>query len=332
MKKLFLPIATLLLTALVFNFTACQWDVGSQQVTDALLVASTQRYNEALAKAEAASNSVETDEEGNVINDVYTRTSLQAMKDALPLFSTAGKTAKEIDEATAKVNAALELLVSVDGLIDTRLSEAVAQLSLYALYDVAFTTASGESVIFRSTDANAKGKTGEVVFVNEYGELVAAGTEGAKPIAYTGVESIPYDNETNSANFNLTHDSGSIKLLQFLGTGVLDIFQNCFTDITMVSFVVGTDDEGNTLTYDMEVTADVGGMYLAAGLIAICAGLGPEILESSNPIATIKDLVIDETYSFIAGKSCKAIVTFATDDYKTNLPFALTFSEIPELE
>ena len=93
MKKLILPIVTLLLTALVFNFAACQWDVGGQDVA---LNASTQKYNEALAKAEAAASSAIKDEEGNIVQDVYTRSSVQAMKDALPIFNTAGKTAAEI--------------------------------------------------------------------------------------------------------------------------------------------------------------------------------------------------------------------------------------------
>lgn len=334
MKKISVLFVTVaLVLTLLFNFTACDmsWDPGAGSITQSSS-SSADELTEAKAEYAVSLNAVmgvnlsqTKDENGKVTQDEYTRSSVAAMNAALESikgFDLEGKTAEEINAANQQIKDALALLETADQAIDKRLDKAIDQLDLGLTY-------------FKYVGDNSVQITKE-----EYEELLA--NEGKANIAIestSGVERIDYSEETNAATFVLTEESMNMLLTTFMQTGVLNMFQENFLDLTSVEFLVSvyetpdaTEKTEKLLKMPVNKGDASGGMLLAAGLLAVCAGLEQNLYnaikdETSSEFDSILKSMIDKTYSVIKGTSCIATITFDNDEYIKTSTFSIAFTD-----
>jgi len=272
----------------------------------------------------------------------YTYASLSKLNAALAdytEFTPDGKTLEEIQEVNLAFDNAIALLVPAKDDINTRLDTAIAKLALY------------------KTDSK-----GNVVYIDEFGEIVPKDTPGAKPLADKGVDKIVYDEETSTATFFLTEsfiyakpdDNGNmvecdaadpeaveyydIMLKNFVATNVLNIFDQDFSDIKSVSFNITVDkdyrDDDDTKEetfFTMTVGEEGGGgMYLAAGLLAVCAGYEQALYNAANypdefDLTSLLRNMQNYTYDIVKNKGCTATVYFENDKYATSAEFSIYF-------
>jgi len=345
MKKFISRMITLtLVIALAITFTACSFDAGggvttnsgdstgnqTSEVTKTPEELATEEFEAKYAAYTEALNSQTKDEDGNVVEDYYTRSSVTAMQTAmaeLEGFTTEGKTAEEINAATAKVEAALANLETVDSHIDGRLQDAITKLKLYKT-----TTgdASGEDIWYKVEDGR--------------NVVCSKDDEGAFRIADKGVDGIVYDDEKNTATFLLNENSLDKNLTEFIKTNVLEIFEGDFanggfSDLVALQFHVVVDQTPNdgidnpepyVFALDFEPGTEGTGKLLAAGLVAICAGLEQEIYDEVNKedgnFLNILTPLVSEKYSLINGTSCTATLKFSNGEYVKQDTFTVKFT------
>ncbi|MBQ9482213.1 MAG: hypothetical protein IJU84_08625 [Clostridia bacterium] len=286
-----------------------------------------QNYNLAVESVQSANdgNTVyKTDKDGEYVLDennekvvaynVFTKTSLAAFNaevaDYLELdVETA--TTDELNAATEAIaNAAIETLVTVESVIDARLRNAIAALHLYK------EDATGNVIYYRWDDT-----VDDVVICN-------ATDEGAYTEPDKGVERIDYQDVdgVKTATFVLIEDQLDVLLMKFMETGVLDVFNNDFTDLTKVIFKFDYNDE----PYEFEYATN-NGMYLAAGLLAVCAGMQEQIVAALEgydvDINSVVKTMKDKTFDAIKGSECMADLTVSNDEYTYTATFKVVFTD-----
>ena len=328
MKKLVSCLLSATLSAAVLlSFAGCQWDAGGSNFTPSdEWIAAAAAYNAKVAEIETA---VENEAE-------YTKTSREAMKtafEALPTFKTAGHTAEEIYAQIEALNALCEeKLVTPDQAIDDRINAAIGKLNLHVSYGEVY---NGNR--YRPDSEHPEGST--VYFkTTEDGDVVTCekDDEGAFVVANKGVTNIQYDKENNSAVFNLYPESADLLLMDFLNTNVMGIFNNDFNDLTEIQFDVDVIAEGETEVSAQKLVMSAeqaNGMYLAAGLIAVCIGYDQELYDFSvggnvDGFNQLLKEMKEKTFAIIAGTNCSASVTFSNGDYTKTVDFAVSFSNI----
>ncbi len=328
MKKFISALSAIAIAAgMTAGLTACEWSSTNPQSTPPASTSQTDpqaelaaaKYNAKMQQVAAARESQTKDEEGNVTNDVYTRSSVREMETALEEvngFDPAGKSADAINEAAAKVDAALAKLVTVDSVVDARLQAAIEQLDLYE------TDADG-NVIYRRYVDNGSGKTTEVCGKDD---------EGAFATPDKGIDKIDYSAADNRATFYITKDKLGEKMTDFIQTGVVNIFNEYFSDLSRVEFtlhvMVDGEEKVETLTMD---TSSNSGIYLAAGLLSVCMERDQVLYEAKEKGAEAINTVLRElqnsTYEAVNGRECRdAVIVFNNEDYVYTATFSVFFT------
>lgn len=336
MKKLFLTLLSFIFAASMLCFAAAcdspssipggygnqnQSGGSSQSDTDpnsddeeekADLALALSFYGNIIGRIEFASDSAgET--------DVYTRSSVLAMQSALEGadISVEGKNSGEVNMINAFLEEALLLLKTVDEAVDERLQAAVESLDL-----------SGVSYKTEYNDG------GQIIAID-----AEKSDEGAYPVGGKGVEKIIYDKASNTATFLCTADAENIKLITFIDTGVSEIFEQSFDDLTFISFTFEEqDDDGKTFERTIRIDyaeAPEGKIstYLAGALLAVGAGYGSVmagIIENGNLTGLDSELISilkDATYSLVLGSAhdVTARIGFSNEDYSYNSEFTVKF-------
>ena len=244
--------------------------------------------------------------------DFFTISSLAAFNEAVENYLDLDDTATtdQLNAATDAIIEAAKNLVTLESVIDARLRAAVAALSLYEEDN------EGKVIYYKETiDGNI--------------EICDKDDEGAFPNPDKGVERIDYAdvNGVKTATFVLAADQLNVLLTEFMNTGVLTVFDNDFNDLTKVVFKF----EYNGEYYDnFEYPVD-NGMYLAAGLLAVCSGMQREIVDFLNG----EDVDINEvlrqmkakTFNEIKGTECEAEITVSNDEYTYTANFKVIFTD-----
>ena len=335
MKKLVSCLLSATLSAAVLlSFAGCQWDAGGSNFTPSdEWIAAAAAYNAKVAEIETA---VENEAE-------YTKTSREALKEAyeaLPTFKTAGHTPEEIYAQIEALNALCEeTLETPDGIVDKRIEAAINALKLFVTY--------GEKYNDKIYYSDSKHPVGSPVYFKQTEdgnvEVCEKDDEGAYTVANKGVDKITYDKDNNHATFYLSgvqQGSQPMELISFVDTDVLTIFDNDFNDLFRAEFIVdvyltpdATEKTTTTIVMDAENSS---GMYLAAGLLAVCAGLEQELYDmfAVGNIAGFNDLLRtmkSANYSLIAGKTGIATITLKNDNYIYTSTLSVSFTEIPTI-
>ena len=287
-------------------------DSSSDEEERANLAIAMSFYNNLIARIEFA-----TDSAGET--DVYTRSSVSAMQSFLEGadVSVEGKNSEEVNLINAFLEEALLVLKTVDEVVDERLQAAVESLDL-----------SGVTYKKKYNDG------GQIIEID-----AEKGDEGAYPVGGKGVESIIYDKASNTATFLCTADAHSIKLTTFIDTGVLDVFEQNFGDLSYISFTFEDQDEsGKPIERTIRMDYNQGsegkiGTYLAGALLAVSAGYGgvmASIIEGGNLTGLDGELISmlkDATYSLVTGSDhdVTARIGFANEDYSYNSEFTVRF-------
>lgn len=258
----------------------------------------------------------------------YTNNSFKKFQEAwesVASYDPLGKTSVELAEMVKTYGSFFDLLVTCDADIDSRLQFAITQLKLYAISEI----------------------TGDIKFVRWDDEIkkdwVECGPEdeGARVVPDKGVDSIVYDNDTNSAVFNISAGAEKTLLQVFVATDILTIFDRSFKDIKSISVdmnVFATEDaeERTNETLTIETGGEGGsGMALALALLAICVGEEQVLwdyyeLKIPDGFNLVLNKIYAATFSAIEGKSCTATVLFSNSNYEYESTFTVYFSEIPQ--
>ncbi len=345
MKKFVSLLATLsLVCSLTFAFTACGGgDVTGPTSTpgvSAEWTAAADAFEAKVADVNAAINSTKKDEQGNIIDDLYTRSSVKEMQDMLKnigKLEAEGKTVDQLNAYTQTMTEALNKLVTVDTHMDNKIKGAIEKLDLYEKYGDEYNDQYGETTYrykeYLEEHPELMGKP-VVGYFEENGNFVhCTEEEGGSKIANKGVEKIIYNTETNTADFILYEESLDMKLITFISTGILDIFETDFHDLTSVIFTLDeVDENGNPIKVAM--TREMSnGTYLAAGVLAFCIGdtytdafVDFAVTGNTGNFNTILTGLKNADFSWVAGKGCSVDVTFAQDgEYIKSLTFTVNF-------
>lgn len=257
---------------------------------------------------------------------IYTFASFAAFEAAYEPYKNYTLTDKKLSELEAAyntVNNAFEQLESPEKYIDSRLQTAITQLKMY------------------KTDEN-----GNIYFKpDESGQLQPCDKDDPEAEIFPdkGVDSIVYDNDTNTAVFNLSAGSENTFLKVFVDTEILNIFDRSFADIYRIAVDVevfkDAEAEANNNKTIEQLVIDTGGesgsgMSLALTMLCVCAGYDQilwdaYVLEDTSEFSSVLDIVKSATYAFIENKSCQATVTFNNANYYYTTTFTVNFSEIP---